>query len=387
MADYSIADVIRGQLQGQAAPAETVRDIETITAEIIRLKQDAGSAILSIGDRLMEAKAVLSHGEWLPWLTERVEFSERTAQNFMRLAREWSNPQALADLGATKALTLLALPPEERETFMTENHLVGGQEKTVVDMTSRELEKAIRERDEARRAAESALADAKTAEESRAKMEADMAALKALCDSSAGEAEQAAADLLAARKELEELQKRPVDVAVETVVDQEAVENARAEAIAGMTARVDQAEAARKEAERRRKEAEQALSEAKKQAGANAAAMARAEKAEAEKQALDEARKKAEAEKQPLEDALKKAEADLAEARRQLEEAGKAGDAALVNANPDLAMFNVLFSQTQAQVNQMHGLRLKLGKDDGELDGQLKAAISALADMVRRCAE
>ena len=366
MADYSIADVIRGQLQGQAAPAETVRDIETITAEIIQLKQDAGSAILSIGDRLMEAKAVLSHGEWLPWLTERVEFSERTAQNFMRLAREWSNPQALADLGATKALTLLALPPEERETFMTENHLVGGQEKTVVDMTSRELEKAIRERDEAQRAAEAALADAKTAEESRAKMEADMAALKALCDSAAGEAEQAAADLLAARKELEELQKRPVDVAVETVVDREAIEKARAEAIAEMQAKVDAAE-------QRRKDAEKALAEAKKQAGANAAILSRAEKAEAEKK--------------PLEDALKKAEADLAEARRQLEEAGKAGDAALVNANPDLAMFNVLFSQTQAQVNQMHGLRLKLGKDDGELDGQLKAAISALADKVKEAAK
>lgn len=328
MADYSIADVIRGQLQGQAAPAETVRDIETITAEIIQLKQDAGSAILSIGQRLIEAKAMLSEGEWLTWLSDQVDFSPRTAQRFMRLAKEWTDATALSHLGATKALTLLALPPEERETFMTENHLVGGQEKTVVDMTSRELEKAIRERDEARRMAESALADAKTAEESRAKMEADMAALKALCDSAAGEAEQAAAALLDARKELEELQKRPVDVAVETVVDREAIEKAWAEAIAEMQAKVDAAE-------QRRKDAEKAL----------------------------------------------------AEARRQLEEAGKAGDAALVNANPDLAMFNVLFSQTQAQVNQMHGLRLKLGKDDGELDGQLKAAISALADMVRRCAE
>ena len=50
-------------------------------------------------------------------------------------------------------------------------------------------------------------------------------------------------------------------------------------------------------------------------------------------------------------------------------------------------MFNVLFSQTQKQVNKMHDLRLKLGKDDGELDGKLKAAINALADAVRRCAE
>ena len=62
----------------------------------------------------------------------------------MRLAREWTNQTALSDLGATKALTLLALPPEERETFMAENHMVDGEEKTVIDMTSRELEKAIR---------------------------------------------------------------------------------------------------------------------------------------------------------------------------------------------------------------------------------------------------
>ena len=50
-------------------------------------------------------------------------------------------------------------------------------------------------------------------------------------------------------------------------------------------------------------------------------------------------------------------------------------------------MFNVLFSQAQEQVNKMHGLRLKLGKDDGDLDEKLKTAINALADAVRRCAE
>ena len=78
---------------------------------------------------------------------------------------------------------------------------------------------------------------------------------------------------------------------------------------------------------------------------------------------------------------------ELAEARRQLEAAAKAESASLVNQNGDLAMFNVLFSQTQEQVNKMHGLRLKLGKDDGDLDEKLKTAINALADAVRRCAE
>lgn len=45
----------------------------------------------------------------------------------MRLAREWTNRTALSDLGATKALTLLALPPEEREQFIAEyGGFVGG---------------------------------------------------------------------------------------------------------------------------------------------------------------------------------------------------------------------------------------------------------------------
>lgn len=139
------------------------RDIEDITAEILEAKRAGGEAILTIGRGLIEAKALLAHGEWLPWLTERVEFSERSAQNFMRLAREWSNPQTLADLGASKALALLALPAEERADFIASVHVVDGAEKTTEELSSRELAQAIRERDEARREAEAARADAGTA--------------------------------------------------------------------------------------------------------------------------------------------------------------------------------------------------------------------------------
>ena len=155
-------------LSGVLAPKEG-RDIEVITREILDAKRRGGEAILTIGRCLTEAKQALPHGEWLPWLNERVEFSERTAQNFMRLAREWSNPQALADLGAAKALTLLALPAEERESFLAENHVVGGEEKTVIDMTSRELEKAIRERKEAQEAVAEMQGKLDKAKEAKAK--------------------------------------------------------------------------------------------------------------------------------------------------------------------------------------------------------------------------
>ncbi len=359
MSGYVLAEVLRGQLQNQTAPAAE-RDIETITSEIIQLQHDAGSAIIGIGKRLIEAKSMLSHGEWLPWLAEKIGYSERVAQSFMRLTREWdSNPKALSDLGATKALKLLALPPEERESFMAENHIVDGEEKSVIDMTSRELEKAIRERDEARTAMEAAQADARLAEERRAKMEADMKALKD-SHASAQEAEAQARDELAkAQAELQALRDRPVEVAVETVADEAAVKKAREDTIAEMQAKVDKAETARKAAEEKRKSAEAALAEVKKQAGANAAILRRAEDAERE----------------------------LAEARLQLEAAAKSEVRTAISSDADLASFKLLFDQAQSQINQLHGLLLKVRRKDETAAGKLQKALLALADMVRGCAE
>ena len=251
-------------LSGVLAPKEG-RGIEAITQEILDAKRRGGEAILTIGRCLTEAKQALPHGEWLPWLNERVEFSERTARNFMRLSREWSNRQALADLGAAKALTLLALPAEERESFIAENHVVGGEEKTVIDMTSRELEKAIRERKEAQEAAAKAQAEASAAEQARAKMAEDMKLLNARLSGAQEDREQAAQAVARLEAQLAELKEKPVEVAVEPVVDQEALEKARAEAVAGMQDKLDQAREAKKRAEDKQKIAEEALEQARLQ--------------------------------------------------------------------------------------------------------------------------
>lgn len=251
-------------LSGVLAPKEG-RDIEVITQEILDAKRRGGEAILTIGRCLTEAKQTIPHGEWLPWLNERVEFSERTARNFMRLSREWSNRQALADLGAAKALTLLALPAEERESFIAENHVVGGEEKTVIDMTSRELERAIRERKEAQEAAAKAQAEASAAEQARAKMAEDMKLLNARLSGAQEDREQAAQAVARLEAQLAELKEKPVEVAVETVVDQAAIEKARAEAVAGMQDKLDKAREAKKRAEDKQKIAEEALEQARLQ--------------------------------------------------------------------------------------------------------------------------
>ena len=302
------------------------RDIEAITNDILEAKRRGGEAILTIGRCLTEAKQSLPHGEWLPWLNERVELSERTAQKFMKLAREWSNPNTLADLGASKALMLLALPDSERERF-AEDH-------NVIDMSARQLEQAIRERKEAQEAAARAEAEAKTAEEARAKMEEDMKLLNARLSGAQEDREQAAQAAARLEAELEELKARPVEVAVETVVDQEAVEKARAEAVAEMRAKLNKAREAKEAAEARRKNAEEALEQI----------------------------------------------------RLQLEEQARAEKKAALGEDKDLAQFELLFDQTKETVNRMHGILLKVQSRDEDAAGRLSKALTALAEAVRRCA-
>ena len=220
------------------------------------------------------------------------------------------------------------------ERFLTENHIVDGEEKSVVDMTSRELEKAVKERDEALHAAEEARAAAETADQSRAKMEADMTALKQLHQAAQAAEVQAREALAKAQAELKALRERPVEVAVE--VDQKALEEARREAVAQMQVKVDKAAEARKKAEEQRK----------------------------------------------------KAEEELAAVRQQLEAARQTERQAVISGDKDLALFELLFSQGNEAVNKLHGLLLKVrGRGDMELAGKLQKALLALADVTRRCAE
>ena len=202
-------------------------------------------------------------------------------------------------------------------------------------MTSRELEKAIRERKEAQEAAAKAQAEASAAEQARAKMAEDMALLNARLSGAQEDREQAAQAVARLEAQLAELKEKPVEVAVETVVDQAAIEKARAEAVAGMQAKLDQAREAKKRAEDKQKIAEEALEQA----------------------------------------------------RLQLEEQAREEKTAALGADKDLAQFEVLFDQTKETVNRMHGILLKVRSRDEDAAGRLSKARAALAEAVRRCAE
>lgn len=159
-----------------------------------------------------------------------------------------ANSQALGNLPYTHALRLLALPAEERESFAEEHH--------AEELSTRELEKLIRERDEARRAEQDAQEKAAAAEEvakgaEDARRDA-LAAAERLKNAQAAEKDAKAA-AKQAKAELKALRENPV-------IPAEVLEKLRAEEAERA------AETAQKETARRVAEAEKAAQESARRA-------------------------------------------------------------------------------------------------------------------------
>jgi len=112
--------------------------IDTLTVEILILKQQTAQNIIEIGKRLIAAKEKLAHGEWGKYLEEKVDFSQPTANRFMKVANEFSNSSTLRNLSQSKVFALLSLPQEEREEFVQVNDIEA--------MSTRELQKTIKEK-------------------------------------------------------------------------------------------------------------------------------------------------------------------------------------------------------------------------------------------------
>ena len=145
-----------------------MRSIEIVTAEIHTIRDNVArvfmDGVVQIGRRLEEAKQLVPQGEWLIYLDKELGYKPSTAQNYMRIAREFGDGQVglsgktpsdfFGNLGYSQLLPLLGLPEEEREQLAEEHDLAG--------MSSREIQALVKERDEAKANAdklETALAD------------------------------------------------------------------------------------------------------------------------------------------------------------------------------------------------------------------------------------
>ena len=309
-----------------------VRDINTITSEIHYIQNDvqqyAAQGALKIGERLCEAKELLGHGEFLPWIKDEFGWTDRTAQKLMAVYREFGdsqkslfgpeiNTKTYSDLPVSKLYLLISVPESEREDFVKENN--------VAEMSVREMEKLLREKKEAEDESREAHAELD-------KLADKYAALSAVASEQEKELKAAQADVSAS------------------------IEAAKKEAAA-------EAEKARRTAEKAQKAAE---AEAKK---------ARDE-AEAAKKDLQQLRDNPEIPQEVMD----KLKAQFGKAAEEAEARARAAEAKLKVADPDVAMFKLHFDNLQKTAASMAQLitKMKLSGNADMADKLSRAACAVL---------
>lgn len=236
-----------------------VRSIEIVTAEINMIRDNARKvfleSVIQIGTRLEEAKQMVPSGEWTAYLTDKLGYKPSTAQNYMRIAREFGGGQvsltgktaadAFGQLSYSQILPLLGMAEEEREELAEEHDLPS--------MSSREIAALVKERDEAKEAAEKATAEKAAAElkfEGAAKARETVLHELKLSQDECDVVKQTAADL---QKQLDAIEDKPAEVRELT---EEELEEIRSKV------REENAEAARA-AEERARAAEEKLDKVK----------------------------------------------------------------------------------------------------------------------------
>lgn len=236
-----------------------VRSIEIVTAEITMIRDNARKvfleSVIQIGTRLEEAKQMVPQGEWTAYLTDKLGYKPSTAQNYMRIAREFGGGQvsltgktaadAFGQLSYSQILPLLGMAEEEREELAEENDLPS--------MSSREIAALVKERDEAKEAAEKATAEKAAAElkfEGAAKARETVLHELKLSQDECDAVKQTAADL---QEQLDAIEDKPAEVRELT---EEELEKIRSKV------REENAEAARA-AEERARAAEEKLDKVK----------------------------------------------------------------------------------------------------------------------------
>lgn len=123
---------------------------DRLVSEIRMITEQTKQVVLfnsiEIGRRLTEAKAMVKRGTWGTRLKERVDYSQRTANNFMKIYQEYGRnglaekSQALANLSYTQALALIDLPEDERARF--------AEERKAGEMALRKLQEEVRQEKE-----------------------------------------------------------------------------------------------------------------------------------------------------------------------------------------------------------------------------------------------
>ena len=306
----------------------TARSSNTIAAEIVAITNQARQMVvmsaIEVGKRLVEAKGLVDHGEWGAYIEQECQMSHRSANNCMKLFHEWEqnpNSQALANMSYTNAVRLLSLPEGDREDLLAEHDVSG--------MSSRDLDKLIREHKAAQEQSEADAAKIRDLEQQLLDAQQTAASAKSSEGAWQEEIDKLQQNLTKARNQVEYYRDNPT---IPKATKDRLVADAKAQGA---------------------KEAEKKL-------------LSQLEAAQQKAQEATNARAAAE-------QAAKEAESKLQTAQKQSQ-----------FASPDTAAFKILFDQLQTDFNKINGHLMKITAADAEQGKKFKGALRTLVEEMQK---
>jgi len=98
-------------------PADKREFVMQKTDETQILLKRTAEKVIQIGKNLLEVKAVLPHGTFLPWLQSEFSMSHVTANNFMQVAKRFETKLSTVDNLSVSVLYMLAAPGTTQEAI------------------------------------------------------------------------------------------------------------------------------------------------------------------------------------------------------------------------------------------------------------------------------
>lgn len=128
---------------------EDERQLYGILDNILKKKKDIEKNILDLGYYLSLAKIMVPYGQWGQWLEENVDFSVKTAQRYIKVSEEYRDlieTEPYNKLNSTQLIALAEVKKSDREEIVNNTHVINGEQKTVAQMSVRELKEVIKEK-------------------------------------------------------------------------------------------------------------------------------------------------------------------------------------------------------------------------------------------------
>jgi Protein of unknown function (DUF3102) len=93
---------------------DLAREINTEHGHVEKHKHSTIQHAIRCGELLLEMKQRVGHGNWLAWVEEHFEASERTARNYMEIAKSAAVADLKDDTTMRSALRALASPSQSK---------------------------------------------------------------------------------------------------------------------------------------------------------------------------------------------------------------------------------------------------------------------------------